>query len=857
MSTQTFNTRRIRQLLVCFGVAVTLGLGAATQAQTPVPPREIGEKTPMAWDSGMLDNPQGQPVVVESRFLRQPGAQSMRVFFGPETNLPPGSVLRIHSVLDGQVQELSAEGLAMWRNGTAFFNGSELLVELVAAPGSIDNRIVVSGLFHETPDPFSQRDADSECGVCGNDDRVQSSEDWVARLVITKDNGATSASTGFVFCPNSNYMGTCGHCIDDFSSGVVQFRVPNSSVFCTIINPLISDQFPIEAVQAAQNNGVGRDWGLIRIGRNFLNQTPFQRYGQFRQIAFDTPLPGATSVVYGYGVNSNCTVTSTQQFSPGTITAVNEATFNMNNESRPGNSGSPILVNNQIVGVATHCSDNGCSNTSQRADWVVFESARRSFSGNCENPPAVPFNDNPTFAPTMINTTVSGSTASATTSYTIVDLGTEPDREDYGPDVFWRFTPTCDGTYAFDTCGSAFDTTLAIYDADSQVLLAFESERGSVGCSNPTAARLVANLSSTRSYLIRVSGHRWAKGAYSLTRTIISNAPANDLCGNAIPVSTGQIVSGSTACAQDSFTNWGGCAFAQNSRDVWYTFTPSQSGTYNFNMCGSQTGIDYSAIMSVLASCSGPELQCSAYICPNGSANFNRSLVANTTYYLRVAYDNVGAPGFGPFQFVISPVDMIPSNDNCIFATQVPAAPFAQVPFNTTNSTQSAFSACLPANMTRDVWFSFTAPQRGQLTVATCGGASTLFDVGLTMFAGCSSSLIACSNTGGCSPNAAEISRLLQPNQSVVVRLSTAEQIGGQFNFIFSPRNCNDIDFNNDGSLFDPTDIQDFLSVFSEGPCSTASTTGCDGIDFNNDGSLFDPLDIESFLSVFSEGPCI
>jgi hypothetical protein len=66
---------------------------------------------------------------------------------------------------------------------------------------------------------------------------------------------------------------------------------------------------------------------------------------------------------------------------------------------------------------------------------------------------------------------------------------------------------------------------------------------------------------------------------------------------------------------------------------------------------------------------------------------------------------------------------------------------------------------------------------------------------------------------------------------------------------------CNDIDINNDGSLFDPQDIEAFLSIYSEGPCIPASAT-CDGIDFNNDGSLFDPCDIDSFLLVFSEGPC-
>jgi hypothetical protein len=69
------------------------------------------------------------------------------------------------------------------------------------------------------------------------------------------------------------------------------------------------------------------------------------------------------------------------------------------------------------------------------------------------------------------------------------------------------------------------------------------------------------------------------------------------------------------------------------------------------------------------------------------------------------------------------------------------------------------------------------------------------------------------------------------------------------------PIACNDIDINNDGSLFDPVDIDAFLSVFSEGPCVPETST-CDSIDFNNDGSLFDPCDIDSFLLVFSEGPC-
>jgi len=66
---------------------------------------------------------------------------------------------------------------------------------------------------------------------------------------------------------------------------------------------------------------------------------------------------------------------------------------------------------------------------------------------------------------------------------------------------------------------------------------------------------------------------------------------------------------------------------------------------------------------------------------------------------------------------------------------------------------------------------------------------------------------------------------------------------------------CDGVDFNNDGSSFDPTDIEAFLSVFSEGPC-VPTTRACNDIDFNNDGGLFDPCDIDSFLVLFSEGPC-
>ncbi len=74
-------------------------------------------------------------------------------------------------------------------------------------------------------------------------------------------------------------------------------------------------------------------------------------------------------------------------------------------------------------------------------------------------------------------------------------------------------------------------------------------------------------------------------------------------------------------------------------------------------------------------------------------------------------------------------------------------------------------------------------------------------------------------------------------------------------NFFVQSNRCDSLDFNNDGSIFDITDVDALLSVFSEGPCVPA-TAICNDIDFNNDSSSFDIRDIDSFLSLLSEGSC-
>ncbi len=90
----------------------------------------------------------------------------------------------------------------------------------------------------------------------------------------------------------------------------------------------------------------------------------------------------------------------------------------------------------------------------------------------------------------------------------------------------------------------------------------------------------------------------------------------------------------------------------------------------------------------------------------------------------------------------------------------------------------------------------------------------------------------------------------------VAFQLTFVDATAGAF-FAGLPQDCDNIDFNNDGLFPDTADIDEFLSVFSGGPCSTAPAPGCNDIDFNNDGLFPDTADIDSLLSVFSGGPCL
>ncbi len=154
------------------------------------------------------------------------------------------------------------------------------------------------------------------------------------------------------------------------------------------------------------------------------------------------------------------------------------------------------------------------------------------------------------------------------------------------------------------------------------------------------------------------SGVQGAGGA--TCSSITCAAPANDLCANA------QVIPGSgpfplaifgqnatatdTAVLSPTITPCGGSASSSSSRDVFYTFTPTQSRTYTFSLCNTYTGT-LDTTMSIHTGC--PAINANNLMCNDdgcvGSAGPSAiggfAMTSGTTYIIRVARWSTGSGG--------------------------------------------------------------------------------------------------------------------------------------------------------------------------------------------------------------------
>ena len=140
-----------------------------------------------------------------------------------------------------------------------------------------------------------------------------------------------------------------------------------------------------------------------------------------------------------------------------------------------------------------------------------------TLSGVTCSPPTPPGNDLcPGFVVTAPSSTP-GTTIAATNSAATC-LGS-------APDVFYSFNPPVSGSYILDTCGSAYDTSLAVYTDCTFAT--------TVGCNDDfcgLSSSLTLSLTSGTAYVIRVGGFAGQSGTFTLNISAPPAAPTGACC---------------------------------------------------------------------------------------------------------------------------------------------------------------------------------------------------------------------------------------------------------------------------------------------------------------------------------------
>jgi hypothetical protein len=151
-----------------------------------------------------------------------------------------------------------------------------------------------------------------------------------------------------------------------------------------------------------------------------------------------------------------------------------------------------------------------------------------------------------------------------------------------GASIWYRWTAPAAGRATVSTCGSAFNTLLAVYTGDALAnLVEKASNDNDPDCTNRSSVSFDAESGTT--YRIAVDGFDGATGDVSLS---LSLAPSNDAFDNAVELSgeTGT-VSGTTIGASMEDGELDHLGYAWNS--VWFEWTAPSSGWATFETCGS------------------------------------------------------------------------------------------------------------------------------------------------------------------------------------------------------------------------------------------------------------------------------
>lgn len=330
--------------------------------------------------TGWVSNTGGTSAVIATLIVEHPAVASVRLQFD-QVHLAgspldrSGSYLLLTSLQDGHQQIMNAQEIQNWDNGSAWFNGPAVQLDLVAAPGTGTNLVSVGGLEIGIPLAVTQ----SQCGP--TDDRVPSNDPRVARLL-------PSGCTAWMINDCAKCFLSAGHC--GTGNNMVEFNVPFSTSNGSWNHPPPSDQYAIDGASKQANNAFGNDWFYFgTLPNGTTGKTAFEGQGAAFDLVNPPPVSGSSIRITGHGTDStpNSTYNQVQQTHVGPFTG-SGSSLSYQTDTTGGNSGSPVIWEqaNAAIGIHTNagCSTSGSgSNTGTPITVAALQNALANPTGVC------------------------------------------------------------------------------------------------------------------------------------------------------------------------------------------------------------------------------------------------------------------------------------------------------------------------------------------------------------------------------------------------------------------------------------------------------------------------------------------
>ncbi|MBU6413405.1 MAG: hypothetical protein KGS45_08010 [Planctomycetes bacterium] len=248
-----------------------------------------------------------------------------------------------------------------------------------------------------------------------------------------------------------------------------------------------------------------------------------------------------------------------------------------------------------------------------------------------------PGNDTCQYAKPVSNGSYTGSTFAASGSADGVAACNSPA---FSPAVWFSYTAPMTGNIKITTCGSTFDTVLAVFNNSTcgnninNMILCNDDAPSGMTCGNQVnqESAMMLPVTSGTTHLIRLGGYDGAVGNYRL-----NVGPVNDRCDNMIPAVIGANAFDNTMADTDGAV-LNSCVVNNQNQvggDLWWSFIAPSNGQLTLDTCGSSFDTKL-AIYSSYSCGASNFLACSDDACGLQSRIQNVQVNAGQYYTIRV-----------------------------------------------------------------------------------------------------------------------------------------------------------------------------------------------------------------------------